>query len=103
MLITKDSHTKNAIEAMPTGGMLTIRTYLKDSKIFIEFEDTGNGISPEKLRQLGTPFYTTKEKGTGLGLLVTYKIIEGHNGSLTFKSQVNQYTVARIALPVQKS
>ncbi|NLP52406.1 ATP-binding protein [Bacillus sp. RO1] len=89
---------KNAFEAMPRGGEVTIRLKETAESVYVEFEDQGVGISPEKIKELGKPFFTTKEKGTGLGLLVTNKIIKNHNGSLDYKSELNKGTVARITL-----
>lgn len=89
---------KNAFEAMPRGGVVTIRLRETAKSVFVEFEDQGVGISPEKLQELGKPFFTTKEKGTGLGLLVTNKIIKNHHGKLEYESELNKGTTARITL-----
>ena len=91
---------QNAIEAMPTGGEIYIN--VKDSnngKIAIEIKDQGIGIQEERIATLGEPFYTTKEKGTGLGLMTCYKIIESHKGELTFQSKINEGTTVSIVLP----
>lgn len=69
----------NGLEAMNPGGILTIRTYAASSCIFLVVEDQGHGISTEMLEQLGQPFLTTKEHGTGLGLSVCYSIAARHN------------------------
>ena len=66
----------NAVDAMPNGGTLTIRSRTKDDSVVIEFEDTGVGIAEEDLGRVFDPFYTTKEKGTGLGMAVSYSIIQ---------------------------
>lgn len=92
---------KNAFEAMPRGGEVTIRLKETAETVSVEFEDQGVGISPEKIRELGKPFFTTKEKGTGLGLLVTNKIIKNHHGTLVYESELNKGTVARITLEKQ--
>jgi PAS domain S-box-containing protein len=90
---------KNGIEAMPTGGTITVETGLSSSKrIFIRITDEGNGIPQEMLDRLGEPFYTTKESGTGLGLMVCYKIIENHQGELRVESEVGRGTSFEIVL-----
>jgi PAS domain S-box-containing protein len=91
---------KNAIEAMPTGGNIDVKVKVKEEgKISIQIIDQGIGIPKERIPTLGEPFYTTKEKGTGLGLMTCYKIIESHNGELTIDSEVNEGTTIEIILP----
>lgn len=91
---------KNAIEAMPAGGEIDVKVKVKEEgKISILIIDTGIGIPKERIATLGEPFYTTKEKGTGLGLMTCYKIIEGHNGELTISSEVNKGTTIEVILP----
>lgn len=93
---------KNAIEAMPDGGELRIEmSVYEEGKILIRFIDQGCGIDPERIPKLGEPFYTTKEKGTGLGLMVTYKIIEHHGGSIQIESQPHIGTIVEVMLPVK--
>lgn len=92
---------KNAIEVMYKGGQISIRMEPKDEKtICISIQDEGTGIPPEKLKKLGEPFYTTKERGTGLGLMVSYKIIEEHNGVIKVESQEGVGTTFHIFLPI---
>jgi two-component system, sporulation sensor kinase E len=92
---------KNAIEIMPLGGKISIRIELKDEKnICISIQDEGPGIPAGKLKKLGEPFYTTKERGTGLGLMVSYKIIEEHKGVIKVESEEGVGTTFRIFLPV---
>jgi len=79
----------NGCESMPKGGCLTIRTFKVDDKVILEIQDQGEGIKPEILEKLGTPFFTTKEKGTGLGLAVCSSIIEKHKAKLDIKSDSN--------------
>jgi len=74
---------KNGLEAMSKGGCLTIKTSLVDEKVILAIHDEGGGIDPEILKQLGTPFLTTKEKGTGLGLAVCFGIAARHNATIT--------------------
>jgi len=76
----------NGYEAMPSGGCLTIRTYLLNDKVIFEVQDEGDGIKSEILEKLGTPFFTTKEKGSGLGLAVCYSIIKQHNAQINILS-----------------
>lgn len=90
---------KNAIEAMPKGGTITVETGVHDEEhLFIRITDEGHGIPKEMLDKLGEPFYTTKDHGTGLGLMVCYKIIENHLGELMVQSEVNQGTTFEIIL-----
>ncbi|WP_260472085.1 ATP-binding protein [Bacillus canaveralius] len=94
---------KNGIEAMPMGGTIDLIVKKKeDRKVSILFIDHGVGIPEERIPTLGEPFYTTKEKGTGLGLMTCYKIVETHHGELNITSKVNQGTTIEIILPVLK-
>ncbi|NOZ60007.1 MAG: DUF3365 domain-containing protein [Euryarchaeota archaeon] len=91
----------NAIDAMKEGGKLTIRTYRSDGRVVVEIRDTGVGIPEEHLGKIFDPFFTTKEvgKGTGLGLYITYSIIEKHGGEIEVESEVGRGTTFRIYLP----
>ncbi|SDF07593.1 Adaptive-response sensory-kinase SasA [Sporomusa acidovorans DSM 3132] len=73
---------RNGIEAMPQGGMIKICTYSDAPRVFLTFTDEGTGIPSEIIDKLGTPFFTTKETGTGLGLAVCYRIIQRHNARM---------------------
>ena len=92
----------NAIDAMPTGGKLTLRTAAQSKSVAIEIKDTGIGIPAEDLSKIFEPFFTTKEvgKGTGLGLAVCYGIITDHAGRLSVRSNVGKGTTFTILLPV---
>jgi two-component system sporulation sensor kinase A len=90
---------KNAIEAMPDGGNVIIDVQKIDNKrVSISFTDEGIGIDTELLRFLGTPFYTTKDKGIGLGLTVSNKIIQEHNGTMKIESQSEKGTTVIVEL-----
>ncbi|MBE4909780.1 PAS domain S-box protein [Bacillus luteolus] len=93
---------KNAIEAMPNGGHLSIqmRAILDNKKLLVRFIDQGYGIPENVLLRLGEPFYTTKEKGTGLGFMVCKSIIEDHGGEINVFSEVNVGTKIEIVLPL---
>ncbi|MDR4982598.1 sensor histidine kinase [Bacillus cereus] len=89
---------KNAIEAMPVGGNITVKVLVEDV-IIIQIKDEGCGIPKDKIPKLYEAFYTTKETGTGLGLVVTEKIIKDHNGKMSFESEVGVGTTVEIMLP----
>ena len=91
---------KNAIEAMPNGGDIIISGVASKDIVNIRVTDTGCGIAESKIPKLGEAFYTTKESGTGLGLMVTYKIIEEHEGKLHFESSVGVGTTVELQLPI---
>ncbi|PEX00132.1 two-component sensor histidine kinase [Bacillus cereus] len=91
---------KNGIESMPKGGDIQIRAYKKAGEnLCISIEDQGFGIENEKIEKIGKAFYTTKENGTGLGLMITYKIIEEHQGSIAIQSSMGVGTKVEIYLP----
>ncbi len=91
----------NAIESMPTGGNIWIETKTNDQKEFrIAIHDHGVGIPLERIDKLGEPFYTTKEKGTGLGLTVSKRIIDAHHGKILYSSEIGFGTTVEIFLPI---
>jgi len=92
----------NAIQAMPEGGTLTLRTSGENGKVRVDVEDTGCGMPKEHLNKLGTPFFTTKDKGkgVGLGVAVVYGIVEQHNGKVTVQSEVGKGTTFTVELGV---
>ncbi|MDE5415156.1 ATP-binding protein [Alkalihalobacillus sp. MEB203] len=90
---------KNAIEVMDTG-VITIEVSRSKEEAIIMVTDNGPGIPADRLHKIGEPFYSTKEKGTGLGLLTSYKIIEHHKGSIQVKSQVGKGTTFTLFLPL---
>lgn len=92
---------KNGMEAMPQGGVLSIRpVFTGTDRVTVSFTDQGVGIPENRIPRLGEPFYTTKEKGTGLGLMMCYKIIEAHGGSIAFTSKENVGTTVDLVLPL---
>jgi PAS domain S-box-containing protein len=91
---------KNAIDAMPDGGTLIIQLIsTMEQELIIRFIDEGNGIPDELISKLGQPFYTTKEKGTGLGFMVSKRIVENHQGSVSISSEVGKGTSIEVKLP----
>ncbi len=92
----------NAIQAMPNGGSLTLRTLASNSHVKIEVQDTGCGIAPQNLRKLFTPFFTTKRevKGVGLGLAVSHGIIQRHHGRIEVQSKEGEGSTFTVYLPI---
>jgi two-component system sporulation sensor kinase A len=90
---------KNAIEAMPTGGLLVISIEREGTDVLVRVIDQGGGIPEDHLPRLGEPFFTTKEKGTGLGLMISHKIIEEHGGQIRYDSRKGEGTTVTIRLP----
>lgn len=93
---------KNALEAMPRGGTLTISAKDEADCVYVIVEDTGKGIEQERLKHIGEPFYTLKEKGMGLGLTTSMKIIHEHKGTMQIESKVGKGTRVQIMLPTCK-
>lgn len=91
---------RNAAEAMPNGGSVTVSTFKEGDKMRIDLTDTGSGISEEDMKRIFDPFFTTKENGTGLGLSACYGIVKTHNGELKYSSEVGKGTTATILLPL---
>lgn len=93
---------KNAIESMPGGGEIHISLRVEATEAYIiSIKDHGCGIPEELLPQLGQPFYSLKEKGTGLGLMVSHRIIKQHHGSIAYQSKGNEGTLIEIKLPIR--
>ena len=91
---------KNALEAMPQGGELVVTAQVKENLVELTIRDTGQGIAPDHLQQLFTPFFSTKEKGTGLGLVICRGIIEQHQGDIKIDSPPAGGTTCTIRLPL---
>ncbi len=104
---------RNAMQAMLSGGKLSVKVFsqeehtrdtqrlaVKNGWITLEFQDTGIGISPEDIKNIFTPFFTTKDIGTGLGLAITYKVITEHGGRIDVESNEGKGSLFRIYLPV---
>ena len=91
---------KNAIEAMDNGGIINMEAKLDGKWVVVTITDNGKGIPDEIKNKLGEPFYTTKEKGTGLGLVICYNIIAEHKGKIDFVSEDGMGTTFTIQLPL---
>ncbi|MEH7491525.1 ATP-binding protein [Neobacillus niacini] len=92
---------KNSIEASRSDSKISISLGLiDDNRLGITIQDQGCGISKERLQKIGEPFYSSKEKGTGLGLTVSYKIVQSHKGTIIFDSEIDHGTTVNITLPV---
>jgi len=94
----------NARDAMPSGGMLEVRTYARNGSVEVEVTDTGMGIRPENLNRVFDPFFTTKAsgRGTGLGLSVSYGIVKEHAGKMDVRSTPDKGTSFRVEFPVAR-
>src|SRR4029077_8062925 len=89
----------NALDAMPAGGPLTLRTSENDGNVRIEVADTGKGLTPEECSRLFTPYYTTKLQGTGLGLAIVQSVVSDHHGTISVTSEEGRGATFRIELP----
>lgn len=93
---------KNAAQAMSTGGTLSLQTGETDDGVWVSVADTGGGIPQEQVNRIFEPFYTTKKKGTGLGLMIVQRIVRAHNGRIELESHVGRGTTFRIWLPLHE-
>jgi signal transduction histidine kinase len=93
----------NALDAMPAGGTLTMRTSEHDGNVRIEVADTGKGLTPEECSRLFTPYYTTKQQGTGLGLAIVQSVVSDHHGTISVTSDEGHGTTFRIELPQRQA
>jgi PAS domain S-box-containing protein len=93
---------KNAMQAMTKGGTLTLQTGEGPDGVWVSVSDTGGGIPQEQLNRIFEPFYTTKKKGSGLGLMIVQRIVRAHGGRIGLESQLERGTTFRIWLPFQE-
>jgi signal transduction histidine kinase len=89
----------NALEATPSGGHVLLGAETTIASVVLTVRDSGRGMPPEVLSRLGTPFFTTREEGTGLGVVLARTVIVQHGGRLDYESHPGQGTVARLTLP----
>ena len=94
---------KNALEAMPEGGDLTVNVEVRGDDLVLKITDTGHGIPPDQVPNLFTPFFTTKPGGTGLGLIICRGLIAQHQGEITIESEVDNGTTCAIRLPLAQA
>jgi PAS domain S-box-containing protein len=93
---------KNAMQAMTKGGVLTLQTGESPDSVWVSVSDTGGGIPEEQISRIFEPFYTTKKKGTGLGLMIVQRIIRAHEGRIELESHVGRGTTFRVWLPLHE-
>jgi two-component system NtrC family sensor kinase len=94
----------NAVDAMPEGGTLRVASHLAaDSRLVVAFSDTGHGITPELLERIFEPFFSTREDGTGLGLTVSYNVVQRHGGEITVQSTIGEGTTFTVWLPTLRT
>lgn len=94
---------QNALQAMPTGGLLELQTYVREGRVLLEFIDTGHGMDEKTRAKLFQVFFSTKPNGSGLGLPTVRKIVEAHGGQIRCESEVGKGTRFSIALPAISS
>jgi two-component system sensor histidine kinase AtoS len=90
----------NAIQAMPNGGKLTLSIKKQNSTVTVEIRDTGVGIDKENAKKIFNPYFTTKKKGSGLGLSIVHKMVEDHNACIDFQSKVGEGTSFKVRFPI---
>ncbi len=90
---------KNAIDAVDLGGEVRVSIRMSSTKLTLSVRDNGPGLTPQELAKIGEPFFTTKEKGTGLGVMVTKKIVSDLNGEISYESQKGGGTTVTVSLP----
>lgn len=93
---------KNAMQAMTKGGTLTLQTGERSDEVWFSVADNGGGIPQEQINRIFEPFYTTKKKGTGLGLIIVQRIVRAHDGRIDLESHVGRGTTFRVWLPLHE-
>lgn len=94
---------RNAIQAVGQTGTISLKAYRKNKTCVIEIKDTGTGIAEEDLSFIFDPFYTTKKQGTGLGLTITHRIVEEHDGRIEVESRAGQGSLFRLLIPIKEA
>jgi two-component system sporulation sensor kinase A len=92
---------RNAVDAMPQGGDLTIQSKESNGNLQVSFSDTGGGITEEVASRMWTPFFTTKAKGVGLGLSISKRVVEAHKGHISYETKVGKGTTFVVTIPLQ--
>lgn len=110
VVIDKDRFTQvllnifiNGIQAMESGGVLTVEVFIRENRLRFEISDTGGGISAADQANIFNPYFTTKKKGTGLGLAIAFKIIESHGGAIKIESARGENTTFVISIPLEQN
>ena len=92
----------NAMDAMPAGGVVMVRTFHDSESVHLEISDTGSGLTKEECERLFTPYYTTKQHGTGLGLAIVQSVVSDHGGRISVESESGVGTTFHITLPIAR-
>jgi signal transduction histidine kinase len=92
---------KNAVDAMPEGGMLQVKSHQTDGNVEISFADTGIGLPEGNLAKLFSPLVTTKAQGMGFGLAICKRMVEAHGGKITVESALGKGSTFTITLPIE--
>ncbi len=92
----------NAMDSMPNGGTLVLRTSASDGTVTIAVVDSGSGLTPEECERIFTPYYTSKKHGTGLGLAIVQSVVSDHHGRITVRSEPGRGTTFTVELPIQQ-
>jgi len=93
---------RNALQAMTKGGVLRVKTGQSSENVWVSVSDTGCGIPADHVKQIFEPFYTTKKKGSGLGLMIVQRIVRDHGGGIELESRVGEGSTFRIRLPLHE-